>query len=337
MSSKDIEDTDGGIKMHNSCKEALEGLEMDGVNVWWDFEFPEPVELTTRLKDVLEDEVDEKFYLSDERVGKLTFRGLESKTNVIATGDSSSYEQNNRVYDIEKESPTITARDYKDPKGGGGREPMVMLNESIETGKVMNVGNVNPSGRGMNGSVYDSDGLSPTLTTNKGEGIKIIPREVVIAASRGRNPNNPSDRTVGSPTEQRLEINKHGVSNTLTTVQKDNYVIEMDSVRDDVIGEIVKDFDIPKEILNDNERQRRVYNTNGISPTVLARADSTKIHNCFRIRKLTPLECWRLMGFSDEDFHKAEAVNSNSQLYKQAGNSIVVSVLEGIFGKMFKS
>lgn len=50
----------------------------------------------------------------------------------------------------------------------------------------------------------------------------------------------------------------------------------------------------------------------------------------FRIRKLTPLECWRLMDFDDEDFRKAEAVNSNSQLYKQARNSIVVNVLEGI-------
>lgn len=51
----------------------------------------------------------------------------------------------------------------------------------------------------------------------------------------------------------------------------------------------------------------------------------------FRIRKLTPLECWRLMGFSDEDFEKAQSAGiSNSQLYKQAGNSIVVNVLEGI-------
>lgn len=48
------------------------------------------------------------------------------------------------------------------------------------------------------------------------------------------------------------------------------------------------------------------------------------------VRKLTPLECWRLMGFSDEDFHKAQAVNSNAQLYKQAGNSIVVDVLVAI-------
>lgn len=50
-----------------------------------------------------------------------------------------------------------------------------------------------------------------------------------------------------------------------------------------------------------------------------------------RIRRLTPLECWRLMAFDDEDFYKAEAVNSNTQLYKQAGNSIVVSVMEAIF------
>lgn len=53
-----------------------------------------------------------------------------------------------------------------------------------------------------------------------------------------------------------------------------------------------------------------------------------------RIRKLTPKECWRLMGFYDEDFEKAEKVNSNTQLYKQAGNSIVVNVLEAIFKQL---
>jgi DNA (cytosine-5)-methyltransferase 1 len=53
-----------------------------------------------------------------------------------------------------------------------------------------------------------------------------------------------------------------------------------------------------------------------------------------RIRKLTPRECWRLMGFDDEDFEKAAKVNSDSQLYKQAGNSIVVDVLAHIFTQM---
>ena len=53
-----------------------------------------------------------------------------------------------------------------------------------------------------------------------------------------------------------------------------------------------------------------------------------------RIRKLTPKECWRLMGFDDEDFEKASKVCSNTQLYKQAGNSIVVNVLEAILKEL---
>jgi DNA (cytosine-5)-methyltransferase 1 len=65
--------------------------------------------------------------------------------------------------------------------------------------------------------------------------------------------------------------------------------------------------------------------------------DSMGVTDGFRIRKLTPEECWRLMGFSDEDFEKAQNVpTSNTQLYKQAGNSIVVNVLEKIFENLFE-
>ena len=111
-----------------------------------------------------------------------------------------------------------------------------------------------------------------------------ILEDKTIVAMRGRNPENPSDRTVGSPTEQRLEPNSQGICNTLTSVQKDNLVME------------------------------NVYD--------------------FRIRKLTPRECWRLMDFTDEDFEKAAEVNSNTQLYKQAGNSIAKNVLVAIIGQM---
>ena len=77
-----------------------------------------------------------------------------------------------------------------------------------------------------------------------------------------------------------------------------------------------------------NTRRGRVGH--GVSKT-LATGDTMATMQDFRIRKLTPLECWRLMGFDDEDFKKAQATGmSNSQLYKQAGNSIVVNVLEGI-------
>lgn len=77
--------------------------------------------------------------------------------------------------------------------------------------------------------------------------------------------------------------------------------------------------------------QDRVYSTKGIS-TAITCSFNPKIYSDSKIRKITPKECWRLMGFDDEDFEKAQASGiSNSQLYKQAGNSIVVNVLEGIF------
>ena len=80
------------------------------------------------------------------------------------------------------------------------------------------------------------------------------------------------------------------------------------------------------------EKSERHYFSNGLSPTLTSMSGSEKIivPQDYRIRKLTPKECWRLMGFDDADFDKAEKVCSNTQLYKQAGNSIVVNVLEGI-------
>ena len=84
----------------------------------------------------------------------------------------------------------------------------------------------------------------------------------------------------------------------------------------------------------------RIVHPDGVTPTIKENhgtVTATMEPQSLRIRKLTPKECWRLMGFYDEDFHKAEKVCSNSQLYKQAGNSIVVNVLEAIFRELFVS
>ena len=80
--------------------------------------------------------------------------------------------------------------------------------------------------------------------------------------------------------------------------------------------------------------QDRVYKTDKISPAITTSFRPGYEIEKYRIRKLTPKECWRLMGFSDEDFEKAAKVNSNTQLYKQAGNSIVKDVLMAIFRQM---
>lgn len=86
------------------------------------------------------------------------------------------------------------------------------------------------------------------------------------------------------------------------------------------------------------EKNRRVYDPVALSPTLTTNGGGNQeikiMQNDERVRKLTPKECWRLMGFSDEDFEKASTQCSNSQLYKQAGNSIVVDVLMAIFKEM---
>lgn len=104
---------------------------------------------------------------------------------------------------------------------------------------------------------------------------------------------------------------------------------------------ILKILDIPKHIHNDQERQRRVYSVNGISPTVLARADSTKIlikeDKEFKIRKFTPIENLKIQGFADEFIGRIlKAGISDTQLYKQSGNAVSPPVIAEIFNHLNK-
>ena len=95
----------------------------------------------------------------------------------------------------------------------------------------------------------------------------------------------------------------------------------------------VADFSYPES----TTRRGRVQGNGDITPTITAeRSEICKVETEYRIRKLTPKECWRLMNFKDADFDKAAEVNSNTQLYKQAGNSIVCNVLVAILGQLFE-
>lgn len=102
--------------------------------------------------------------------------------------------------------------------------------------------------------------------------------------------------------------------------------------------EILQLGNIMPTATRDNPNQGRVYDAKGIAPTITdvsgGGGRQPMIVDGNKIRKLTPLECWRLMGFSDADFKKAQIGNSNTQLYKQAGNSIVKNVLVAVFGQM---
>ena len=189
------------------------------------FTFPKKEELKLRLKDMLENEVDEKYYLKDYQIENI------KKSNFMT---------NKRRIQEKEYCDTLCARDWKDPK-------CVRIGGIFDTEKAKH----------QAGSVYDKNGLSPTLDAMQGgwrQPCIEIKNTIVGAAQRGRD------------NGQQIEISNREYSNAITTVQKDSL-----------------------------------------------------IYGNFKIRKLTPKECWRLMGFYDKDFEKASKVpTSNTQLYKQA-------------------
>ncbi len=220
---------------------------------------------------------------------------------------------------------------------------------------------------------------------------------VCIAAMRGRNPDNPSDRSIGIYTEQRLEINEKGVCNTLTSVQKDNLVIEHKNAGKEYVARRYKEFMdekgyFPKNFVAYNKseikdiaptltchcscpsgssavlmleepvqikvatqqgyeeaekgdfvnitypgsKSKRGRVGKGIAHTLTCGDGNAVITENIRIRKLTPRECLRLMGWSDKQIDKIQSAKvSGTQQYRQAGNGIVVQVLMSIFSALF--
>lgn len=167
--------------------------------------------------------------------------------------------------------------------------------ETIELKEIANLCKSGVKGYNeMNGRIYDADGVCPTIRANSGGH-----NEIKIAVPQAT---------------------------------KQGY-IECE------IGGVI-DMSYP----NSTSRRGRVQEGGTVCPTIMAHEnelyvlepakDNVVVYSNFRVRKLTPKECWRLMGFDDDSFERAEKVNSNSQLYKQAGNSIVVVVLMAIFKEM---
>lgn len=177
------------------------------------------------------------------------------------------------------------------------------ITETLDTGQgggrghyVIVKGNVNPSGNGMNGNVYDSNGLSPTLTTNKGEGPKIVEYD--------RN------NGIGKQLEVAHTLNSSDWRG-LNRNQKQNAV---------AVPVLT-----PERV--EKRQNGRRFKEDGDPMFTLTTQDRHGVYDGFRIRKLTPRECWRLQAFPDWAFDKVAEVNSNSQLYKQAGNSVTVNVI----------
>ncbi|MFA9494273.1 DNA (cytosine-5-)-methyltransferase, partial [Streptococcus sp. E17BB] len=233
--------------------------------------------------------------------------------------ESSMLGTKTEVYDPTGISGTLMATDYKGPK------------QII----VKSLGNVNPSGNGMNGEVYLSRGLAPTLTRGKGEGTKIaIP--VLTPDRPEKRQNGRRFKENGEPMFTLTAQDHHGV---VVAGQLEG-AFEMSNRVYDPVGlaptlrTMQGGGNEPKIIQRPRGENKGGFHD--IAPTVTSSSyhENNHLSDGFRIRKLTPRECWRLQGFPDEAFDKAQAVNSNSQLYKQAGNSVTVNVIYAIASRM---
>jgi site-specific DNA-cytosine methylase len=255
-------------------------------------------------------------------------------------------ESSRRVYNENYVSPTITTM------GGGNLEPKVLINEL----KLDIVANVSKNGR-ENGNIYNSDGLSPTLCARDYKDPKKITEPRVSVVGNYSPSNHNASSIVDSNGIAPTVMENHGTITGVVVYDDYNSTIRKDQ---DTIGTLTTNIgnDAPRngykiieveenrffeqafKTLRENEVKEgdtiNAFNeqvdTSGLSPTLTTRPEGFKtailpVVNNLRIRKLTPRECYRLMGFGDQAFDLAQTNQSNSSLYHQAGDSIVVNVL----------
>lgn len=252
-----------------------------------EYTWPEPFALEKRLGDMLESNVDEKYYISTAMMNY--FMGVNQKPSKFPRKERFLSNINRKNQDVANSITTAP-----------GQRP---------TDNFVKVRSANKRGYDL-ATVGDSVNLQyPTSTTRRGR--------------------------VG-----------HGVAQTLQTSDSMGVITEP-NLKTRLCNSLIENGVVKGgEIINHsytNSEQRDtldkyIETTNGVTPTLTTRPDILGYVESapVRIRKLTPKECWRLQGFDDESFDRAAKVNSNAQLYKQAGNSICVSVLENVLKNLIK-
>ena len=359
------------------------------------FQFPIGFDNGIRLKDLLESEVDEKYYISQDKTKKLLTKFNEEqvkkglKNNMVLDAKNAF----GGIKTFEGMCHTLLTNDFKEPK------KVVIFNrkDGIKN-EIDNAHSLNASDwRGLNrnqdqdavvemrpyltpdrvekrqnGRRFKEDGepaFTPTsqdkhgileivMQINRGE-VKIKDDNICscIDANYGKGLDNHAARTgimqvgmldIKGNEQIRRVYSPEGLSPTLNTMAGGNRqpkILESNELK--FVGEIntTEKWTEDENNLNMNYKEGyRVYDSDGIAccqKTNGGRLGSNAglyLENTYRIRKLTPLECFRLMGFDDEDYYilKENGI-SNSQIYKMAGNSIVVNVLEEIFKMLFQN
>lgn len=181
--------------------------------------------------------------------------------------------------------------------------------------------NADAKGSNYRHDTFSSDGIIGCLTATDYK----QPKQIVVLAGKLPGPHEQNSRVYDT----------EGVSPTLTTMQGGGQEpkIKVKEATKKGFAEAYPGDSI--NISHPDSETRRGRVGKQLANTLLTGEEQAVVENDFRIRKLTPRECWRLQGFPDWAFDRAAEVNSNSQLYKQAGNSVTVNVIENI-AKLFK-
>ena len=294
----------------------------------YNYDFPEEFKLKLKLEDLLEKNVAEKYYLSDKAInGKLT---TKFDTNKL----ENCIPKNGIV-------PTICARDYKDPKC------VIIKNEQLPI--VKDTENyIEWFKKGFFESecrAYKKDGIAPIMTTSCGKS-KVI-EDTTLKKQL-------CNKLISENKVKENDVIRHSYSNS----RMNNMYIQNNTnhnccptldTRCDCLGVVVKE----SQLKTKNKRLKSMLNKIDVSKTKaidiynqsvhdnihtiktnIDKANMTAVTQNYRIRKFTPLECFRLMGVKDEDYYKIAKNQSNSSLYHLAGDSIVVNVLMYIFNQM---
>ena len=268
------------------------------------FHFPKPFTLEKRLRDVLEKDVDESSYLSEKVVNTLLARNEKNK----AKGNGFKFAP--KTGDVIASS--ITAHPNDRPCDNFIKEPITF-----------HIGNIygDKKGRGFAGNVYDKDGISPTIMTNGGGNRQPMIFECCNQERKYGNKRVQSlvdSGKISGHEVQFLDAYNQKVSDICGTIKT---TVDTNPDEEGLCRKIKSQF-------YKNSRSNFKRHTGSMA--------ATGVTDGYRIRKLTPRECFRLMGVSDEDIDKIQAAGiSKTQQYKMAGNSIVVDVLYHIFRKMF--
>lgn len=303
------------------------------------YEFHSGFELDIRLKDILEYNVDEKYYLSKEVQDRFKpndkFKDMSGNIVGTTAPDFRTIGQRDLCYQENGIMGTLVATDYKQPK------------QIIELTQIGTLGGKHE----QSSRIYSEEGIVPTLMAGSRKSCTggYISPKIAVERIGGCFDTDTSTHQAGSV------YDKNGLSPTLDAMQGGyrqpciTVLGELDcngchDARQTEYNKTVREQCENNINIVIGSTQKNAYvGTGEMSPTLTSAMGTGGGHipmigniPNFRIRKLTPKECWRLMGIDDECFDKAKQVNSNSQLYKQAGNGIVVNVLYYIFKELFK-